>query len=60
MKGPSPDLPSLVAGLAITGFGGLLMADAAGAIELGFEWLAPAVLATVGAVLLALGLGRDA
>lgn len=55
----SPDLPSLVAGLVIIGLGGMLLADAAGAFALRFEWLGPAVLGAAGAVLLALGLSRD-
>jgi hypothetical protein len=59
VSGSSPDLPSLVAGLAIVGLGGVLLADATGAIELRFEWLAPAVFGALGAILLALGLGRD-
>ena len=54
-----PDVPSLVAGLVITGLGGLLLADASGTIELGFEWLAPAVCGALGAILLALGLSRE-
>ena len=55
----APDLPSLVAGLAILAFGGVLMAAATGAIELTFEWLAPVAFGTLGVILLALGLGRD-
>ena len=55
----SPDLPSVVAGLAILTLGGLLLGDAAGVLELTFEWLAPVVLGASGAVLLALGLGRE-
>ena len=55
----TPDLPSLVAGLALVAFGGVLMADATGALELRFEWLAPVVFGALGAILLALGLGRD-
>jgi hypothetical protein len=55
----TPDLPSIVAGLALVAFGGVLMADATGAIELRFEWLAPVLFGTLGAILLALGLGRD-
>ena len=55
----TPDVPSLVAGLAILGFGGVLMADAAGAFELDFEWLAPVAFGVLGVILLALGLGRD-
>ena len=43
----------------IIGLGGVLLADAAGAVDLRFEWLGPAVLGAAGAVLLALGLSRD-
>jgi hypothetical protein len=57
--GKGPDIPSLVAGLAITGLGGALLADATGAIDLRFEWLAPAALGALGAILLALGLNRS-
>ena len=53
-----PDRPSLVAGLAIAGLGGVLLADATGAIELRFELLAPVVFGVLGAILLALGLSR--
>jgi hypothetical protein len=53
-----PDRVSLVAGLAICGLGVLLLLDRAGAIELGFAYGAPAVLACVGAILLAAGLER--
>jgi hypothetical protein len=54
-----PDIPSLVSGLVIIGLGAMLLADAAGAFELRFEWLAPAAIGAVGAILLALGLGRE-
>ena len=54
-----PDVPSLVAGLAVLALGGLLLADATGSIELRFEWLGPVALGGLGAVLLALGLSRD-
>ena len=59
VSGRSPDVPSLVAGLVILALGGVLLADAGGAIELRFEWLAPVALGAVGAILLALGLARD-
>ena len=59
MSGRGPDIPSLVAGLAIIAFGGVLLAEATGAFELRFEWLVPIALAAVGAILLALGLSRD-
>lgn len=55
----SPDLASVVAGIALIAFGGVLLADAVGAISLSFEALAPMVCAVVGAILLATGLGRD-
>lgn len=54
----SPDLPSVVAGLVLVAFGGVLLADALDAFALRFEVLAPIVCAAVGAILLAAGLGR--
>lgn len=57
MRG-SPDLPSLVAGVVIVAFGGLLLADATGVVTLSFELLAPVACAATGAILLALGLSR--
>ena len=53
------DLTSLVAGLAIAGLGTLLLLDESGAIELGFAYLAPAVCATLGAILVASGVSRS-
>jgi hypothetical protein len=53
------ELTSLVAGLAIAALGGLLLLDDRDAIHLGFAYLAPAVTATVGAILLASGLSRS-
>jgi hypothetical protein len=50
------DRASLVAGLAIAALGALLLLDRTGAIDLGFGYVAPAVTATVGAILLAAGL----
>ena len=55
----SPDLPSVVAGFALIAFGGVLLADALGAFVLTFEALGPIVCAVIGAILLALGLGRE-
>ena len=55
----SPDLVSVVAGIALIAFGGVLLAEAVGAIALSIEVLAPIVCAVVGAILLATGLGRD-
>jgi hypothetical protein len=48
-----------VAGLALVALGGVLLADATGAITLTFEALAPIVCAAVGAILLAVGLSRE-
>lgn len=53
-----PDLPTLVAGLALLVLGGLLMLDSQGALELRLGALAPIACAAVGAVLLASGLSR--
>ena len=55
----SPDRVSIVAGLALVAFGGVLLADATGAITLTFEALAPLLCGALGAILLAVGLGRD-
>jgi hypothetical protein len=56
---PSPDIASVVSGIALIALGGVLLADAVGAITLTFEALAPIVCAAVGAILLAVGLSRD-
>ncbi len=53
-----PDAPALVAGLVLVAFGAVLALDAAGALDLTFEALAPIACAAVGAVLLATGLAR--
>lgn len=50
------DLVSLVAGLALCGLGVLLLLDQSGVITLGFGFGGPALLAAVGAILLASGL----
>jgi hypothetical protein len=56
--GGRPDIPALVAGLALLAFGGLLLLDSLGALELSFGVFAPAACAATGAILLANGLGR--
>ena len=53
-----PDVPTLVAGLALLTLGALLLLDAENAIELRLGALAPIACAAVGAVLLASGLSR--
>lgn len=53
-----PDVPTLVAGLALLVLGGLLMLDAQGTVALRLGALAPIACAAVGAVLLASGLSR--
>ena len=54
-----PDPVSLVAGIALTALGVLLLLDQLGTIELTFAYGAPAVLATVGAILVASGMTRE-
>jgi hypothetical protein len=51
-----PDQLSLVAGLAICGLGVLLLLDRTGVLELKFGFALPAILACLGAILLAAGL----
>ena len=60
MRGASrkPDVPTLVAGLALFALGVALLLDSVEAIELRFATLAPIVCAAIGAVLLASGLAR--
>jgi hypothetical protein len=55
---PEPDLTSLVAGVAVTALGVLLLLDATGGLELRFAVLGPALCAALGAILLASGLSR--
>jgi hypothetical protein len=57
--GARPDIPALVAGLAVLVLGGVLMLDALSAVELGFEWFVPLACAAVGAILVANGLSRE-
>jgi len=53
------DSVSLVAGIAVILLGLLLVLDQTGVLELRFDYLGPAVLAAVGAVLLVAGLSKD-
>ena len=50
------DRTTLVAGLAVAALGALLLADRMGVVDLGFGYALPAVLACLGAILLASGL----
>jgi hypothetical protein len=53
-----PDVPALVAGLAILALGAVLLLDALGALDLDFGSFAPLACAAMGAILLANGLAR--
>jgi hypothetical protein len=51
-----PNVTALVAGLLLIALGALLVMDADGSIDLGFAYMAPALVAALGAILLASGL----
>jgi hypothetical protein len=53
-----PDIPALVAGLAVLALGALLMLDALGVYDLTFAVFAPVACAATGAILLANGMSR--
>ena len=53
---PGYDPGSLIAGVLVIVLGGLLLADQLDAIDLRWEYFAPAVLAVLGGSLLAYGL----
>ena len=57
VNGRHLDTTSLVAGLALIALGGVMLLDRVGALDLRFAYLWPALLATLGAILLASGLG---
>jgi hypothetical protein len=52
------DIVSLVAGIALSALGAILLLDQTGVIDLQFDYAAPAVLAAAGAILLASGLEK--
>ena len=52
------DLVSLISGLALVGFGGVLLLDQLDVLQLRFAAVGPIVCAALGAILLAAGLGR--
>lgn len=54
----TPDVPALVGGLAVIAVGVVLLLGVLHAITLSFGWLAPTLLAAVGAYLLAGGLAQ--
>lgn len=54
----SPDLASVVAGVAVLALGVLLLLDASGTLDLSFAILAPVACAATGAILLASGMSR--
>jgi hypothetical protein len=53
------DPASLVAGLVVSALGVLLLLDQTDVIDLRFNYLWPALLATIGAILLAVGLAGN-
>jgi hypothetical protein len=53
-----PDIPALVAGLAVLALGALLMLDAVGVLDLTFAAFAPVACAATGAILVANGMSR--
>jgi len=53
-----PDPVTLTAGAALAALGGLVLAAELADLDLRFGWLGPALLAVVGAILLASGLSR--
>jgi hypothetical protein len=57
---PAAQLTSLVAGIVLVALGILLVLDTTGSIHLGFAYAAPAVVAALGFVLIAGGLGARA
>ncbi len=58
MRPGAIDIPSLVAGIAVLALGSTLLLDALDVLELSFALFAPIACAAVGAILVALGLGR--
>ena len=58
MRG-GPDIPALVAGLAVLALGGVLLLDALDLIDLTFAVFAPVACAVAGAILVANGLSRE-
>jgi hypothetical protein len=57
-RADTPDIPSLVAGIAVLVLGVILLLDATTGFGLNFAVLAPIACAAMGAILLARGLTR--
>ncbi len=53
------DVPTLIAGLVVVALGALLLLDRLGVLDLSFGYLWPALIGTVGAILLATGISRS-
>lgn len=58
MKGRSADRTLIVAGVATVALGVLLLLDRTGSIDVQFNYMLPAVLAAIGAVLVSAGLSE--
>jgi hypothetical protein len=58
VRAGKPDVPSIVAGIAVLALGAVLLLDQTGVLELSFGLLAPVACAAAGAILLANGLSR--
>jgi hypothetical protein len=58
MRRGDADRTLIAAGLAAVALGALALLDRSGAVDLTFDYLLPAVLAAVGAVLLTAGLSE--
>jgi len=60
MRNPvSIDIPSLGAGAAIAVVGALVLLDSSGAVELSLGWMAVALTAALGVILVLSGLARQ-
>ena len=53
-----PDIPALVAGLAVLALGTVLMLDALGVFDLSFAVFGPVACAATGTILIANGMSR--
>ena len=53
-----PDIPALVAGLAVLALGAVLLLDALEVFDLSFAAFAPVACAAIGAILIANGMSR--